>query len=334
MANTNIDFLREKNGYDRKQVDSYIEKLSEMYQKIYNEYINVSGKYKELLESGENAAPQERTEVDPEIVAKTLMNAEMLAQRITVEAQAEAAKLMAEAQRMKDEANVDAVKAAEEEAQKVVYDAYAEVARAKEEARRIINDANAQAVKAAEEQAWRIINEANAEAARAKDEAQKIINDANAVVVKAEEAARKIINDTNLEAVRAAEEEARKIINDANIEAARVEEAAHKNINEATSEAIEMIAHAKNNIKLARKKAELTASEIEELLAFQTPERIKMEQALSEVEKLLAIHTHEQEQSVDQWIDNYKKEKNENAQMAIVSLEELNRVFTSEELGG
>ena len=333
MANTNIDFIKEKNGYDREQVDSYIEKLSDMYQKIYNEYIVISGKYKELLETNSDPGAQERTESNSEIVAKTLLNAEMLAQKITEDAKAEAAVLVAEAQRMKAEANTDTVQAAKEEAARIITNANATVAMAREEAQRIINEANA-AANQTKEEARKTIEDANAGAIRAaEEEARKIVNDAHAAAVRAEEAARKIINDTNSVVVKTAEEEAGKIIDDARAEAARAEEAAQKNIDKATSDAIQMIAHARNNLKQARAKMEQTSSEIEELLAFQTPERIKMEQALSEVEKVLALHTQEREKPAPQPINAYRTEKRIAVPKAIISLEELNREFTYEELG-
>ena len=126
MIGTNISFAKEKNGYDREQVDSYIKKLSDAYQTTYLEYLDISGKYKSLLEEREKPNAQGAAELSPDVIAKTLINTEMLAQKIITDAQAEATELI-------------------KDARKAVNGANDETAKAKEEARRIVNDANAEA---------------------------------------------------------------------------------------------------------------------------------------------------------------------------------------------
>ena len=51
-------FKEQKNGYDKGQVDSYIRKLIEAYEKTYKEYLETFDKYciltSEVDESGRN----------------------------------------------------------------------------------------------------------------------------------------------------------------------------------------------------------------------------------------------------------------------------------------
>ena len=44
-----IFFTEQKNGYDKEQVDSYIHKLTEAYQKAYDEYFAMCDKYNNLM---------------------------------------------------------------------------------------------------------------------------------------------------------------------------------------------------------------------------------------------------------------------------------------------
>ena len=127
MTNTNISFSKEKNGYDKSQVDSYIKKLSDAYQKTFDEYKDVSDKYKNLLEDYNKSNTQERKEMNSDIIAKTLINAEILAQKVLDDAHAEASDVIAEANRVVESAN-------------------AEAAKAQETANEIINEANTEAV--------------------------------------------------------------------------------------------------------------------------------------------------------------------------------------------
>ena len=144
MIGANISFQKEKNGYDRQQVDNYIKKISDAYQTTYYEFLDVSGKYKSLLEERENAPKQEIEEkqekqekrehsggMNPDIAAKTLINTEMLAQKIITEAQTEAAAVIADAE-------------------KTIAEAKQEAAKMKERARKILDDANKEAEIAAE----------------------------------------------------------------------------------------------------------------------------------------------------------------------------------------
>ena len=151
MVGTTISFAKEKNGYDRAQVDSYITKISEAYQTTYNEFLDISNKYMSLLEESENTKKQEQTELSPDVIAKTLLNTEMLAQKIIVDAKTEATATISEAN-------------------EIINSAKAEEAEARATARKIINDAKDEADAMVErvrknlEQALKMINQASGEA--------------------------------------------------------------------------------------------------------------------------------------------------------------------------
>ena len=144
MIGTNISFAKEKNGYDRTQVDNYIKKISEAYQTTYYEFLDISGKYKSLLEDRENSEKQEQTGMNPDIAAKTLINTELLAQKIINDAQAEAGAVISEARKTINEANTETSNA-KELARKIIDEANSEVAKARENAQKIINNANNEA---------------------------------------------------------------------------------------------------------------------------------------------------------------------------------------------
>ncbi|MCL2126254.1 MAG: DivIVA domain-containing protein [Oscillospiraceae bacterium] len=144
MVGTNISFTREKNGYDRDQVDSYIKKVSEAYQTTYYEYIDVNSKYKKLLEERDDHGAQGSTGMNSEVAAKTLISTEKLAQSIIADAQTEASGIIDDAKQniASAQAEADSIIA---DAQKRLADARAEVALMKEQARTIISDAEAEA---------------------------------------------------------------------------------------------------------------------------------------------------------------------------------------------
>jgi len=87
MFNANKLFANEKNGYQKAQVDNYISKISEAYQAAYSD----------------NQALQEMCNTRIEDYKK-LAAAEMLAQKIIKEAQAEAERMKAEAEEIINEA--------------------------------------------------------------------------------------------------------------------------------------------------------------------------------------------------------------------------------------
>ena len=145
MTNTNINFIRERNGYSREQVDSYIAKLSSAYQTACDEYLEIKEKYDNLLADQDKFGMQEKPEINSDIIAKTLINAEKLAQQIIYDAREEAEGIVAEAKKAKSDAKAEISKV-KEAAQRVVNDAKAEAVKVRDSAQGIINDANAEAV--------------------------------------------------------------------------------------------------------------------------------------------------------------------------------------------
>ncbi|MCL2030484.1 MAG: hypothetical protein FWG93_02960 [Oscillospiraceae bacterium] len=136
-----VYFTEEKNGYDREQVNHYIRMLSEAYTGVYNEYRALQGRYNGLLEKAGTPDTQARAGMDPEIAAKTLMNTEMLAQKIISEAQTEAAAAKAEARRAAEDASA-AVEQAHAAADKIIGDANSEAGRILERAKKNLDQAH------------------------------------------------------------------------------------------------------------------------------------------------------------------------------------------------
>jgi len=97
MTKTKIFFTEEKNGYNRLEVDNYIAKLDEAYQNAYDENQDIRNKYNSLLDDCRKLDVQERTEFNSEIIAKTLVNAEVLAQKIIADANKEAVRIFVRA---------------------------------------------------------------------------------------------------------------------------------------------------------------------------------------------------------------------------------------------
>ena len=137
MTNSKIIFPEVMKGYDREQVDKYISKLSEAYQEAYDENTAIRERYNNLLEDFKKLSSQEQAELNPEII---LMYAEMLAQKIIADAQADAAQAKAEAQKIFADTNAAAAQA-RAEAQRMLNDANTTAARIVVRARRNIEQA-------------------------------------------------------------------------------------------------------------------------------------------------------------------------------------------------
>ena len=167
MQDTKVVFTESANGYDKGQVDRYIEKLSDAYQSVYDEYQDLSVRHEELLDkvnSDDSNKPdtQGQTLSDSDMDEKGLANVEEMVQTITEEAKAEAAAIISEAQRIKGEVDA-ATEKARVSAQRMLKAAINETDKAKETAKVIIDGANIEA-ETAKETAKNIILAANAEA--------------------------------------------------------------------------------------------------------------------------------------------------------------------------
>ena len=138
MTSSKIIFPEVMKGYDREQVDRYISKLSEAYQEAYDENTAIRERYNTLLEDFKKLNVQEQAELNPEII---LMYAEMMAQKIIADAQADAAQAKAEAQKIFADTNAAAAQA-RAEAQSMLNDANTTAARIVIRARRNIEQAH------------------------------------------------------------------------------------------------------------------------------------------------------------------------------------------------
>ena len=149
MTNIDVSFAKQVIGYDRTEVDSYVEDLSRAYQTAYDEYNSVCAKYNDLLEEFDTLLrQQEQTKSNVAVIARTLVDTETLAQKIIADAQAQADKLTAETQAavqiIRDETFTEKA-AVKRQAQKLIDDAAVEVAGMQERAREVVRGAQAEA---------------------------------------------------------------------------------------------------------------------------------------------------------------------------------------------
>ena len=82
MVNTNVNFKEQKNGYDKDQVDNYINRLTEAYQRTYDEYLKICSKYNDLTEDYKNLEEEKQIDINSAVISKVLMDTEKLAQEI------------------------------------------------------------------------------------------------------------------------------------------------------------------------------------------------------------------------------------------------------------
>ena len=91
---TNVFFSEQQNGYDKTQVDNYIQKVTEAYQAAYKEYLDTCEKYNNLMQEYKKLETEKRSGINADIIAKTLISSEKLAQEIVDNAHAEEAKIV------------------------------------------------------------------------------------------------------------------------------------------------------------------------------------------------------------------------------------------------
>ena len=104
MADNGIKFAEQPLGYDKQQVDSYINKLTYEYTAMHNEYINLVTKCNSLSETCSrltdeknklvgmlNQRPNQNSDSESAI-ARAIIDAETMAKQIMDRANAEAAK--------------------------------------------------------------------------------------------------------------------------------------------------------------------------------------------------------------------------------------------------
>ena len=146
MTEAIVSFTEEKEGYNKAHVNAYISKLAKAYQTACAENQALEESYKNLQEACKKLEVQERSKLNAEIIAKTMVNMETLAQRIIADAQEE-------------------VLAAKTEAKKILAEANAEAEEAKAAALKTLDAANAEAA--------RIVDRAKSSFAQAQDVMQQ-----------------------------------------------------------------------------------------------------------------------------------------------------------------
>ena len=105
MADSGIKFVEQPMGYDKQQVDNYINKLTYEYNAMHNEYMNLVTKCNSLSEtclrlSDEKNRLNEMLNQQPiqnkdneSAIAKAIIDAEILAKQIVDHANAESTKV-------------------------------------------------------------------------------------------------------------------------------------------------------------------------------------------------------------------------------------------------
>jgi len=139
----------------------------------YDENTALREKYNNLLEDCKKGNVQNMIRVNSDNIAKILMYADMMAQKIISDAQEEMSQVKLEAQKILNELDAETVNA-KAEAQKILDEANAEALQAKAAAQRIIDRANADAAKA-----QKVLSDANAEAVKIVVKAKKNIEQAH-----------------------------------------------------------------------------------------------------------------------------------------------------------
>jgi len=122
-------FSEQTNGYDKSQVDDYVRRLTEAYQSAYNEYQGVCVKYNNLVNDYKNLEVEKlagtKAEINADIIAKALLDSEILALKIKDDAKAEAEAAVAAARSEAEQI----VKAARSDAERISAEASAEAAK-------------------------------------------------------------------------------------------------------------------------------------------------------------------------------------------------------------
>ena len=160
IENKEVSFGKQFNGYDKGQVDRYVDSLTKAYQTAYDEYKAVCGKYNSLLEDFNELEAKEAQRPAAEIITKTLVDAETMASKIISDANTESEMI---------------IKKAQDEAKRITGDAYTEKAALNIEAQKALDEA---AIKTenANKTAKVIIEHANLEALKANENARKIVD--------------------------------------------------------------------------------------------------------------------------------------------------------------
>ena len=195
MVSQEITFSRQLSGYDRDQVDRYLQRLCDAYQTAYDGYNEMMHEYNTLLRRYRQLEEQEMSRPNQDIIAKILVDSESAAQKRISEANSEAEKIIAEARSttadMRRELQTDREAFRREcdlEKAMIAMQSQKELEVARQEAlvlgaraQQIIEDAQFEAFNI-KEKAQLILTETSAQEERARIRAQAIIHDANVTI--------------------------------------------------------------------------------------------------------------------------------------------------------
>jgi len=146
-----ITFQKQLNGYNRDEVDRYVENLAGAFQTANEEYKTVCAEYNELLYEYKKIETEreQQSKASSEIVAKLLIETELVAQKITGDAESEAEILkstaQAEAKKILEDAYLEKA-SAQIEIKKLTGDAETEASETKNRARKLMSDAQINSV--------------------------------------------------------------------------------------------------------------------------------------------------------------------------------------------
>ena len=93
-----IPFATEAMGYDRGQVDRYVQKLADEYRSLQQKHKALADRFEKTYEDPANAgAPAEPPTIDEQAISKAMVDAEIKAIQIVTEAKNEAARVVEDA---------------------------------------------------------------------------------------------------------------------------------------------------------------------------------------------------------------------------------------------
>jgi len=181
-----VSFESQINGYDKTQVDAYIEYISDAYQSAYDEYNVICDEYDRLQESIKMLQLQEQSRPGTEVISNTILKAKGVSEKIIADARAEAkiiiANACAEANSIKKSANFEKT-SVKVQVQKLLDDAAAEAAQIKETAQVVLENANAEATML-KDNAQSMIDDARTEAARIREHTNTNVTQASVKIAR------------------------------------------------------------------------------------------------------------------------------------------------------
>ncbi|MCL2337076.1 MAG: DivIVA domain-containing protein [Firmicutes bacterium] len=94
-----VFFATQQEGYNKAEVEHYVNKLREAYQTAYSENQTISDKYERLTRDYQELKTGKQLALNAEIIAKILLEADVLARKNVAEARAEADRIVGRARK-------------------------------------------------------------------------------------------------------------------------------------------------------------------------------------------------------------------------------------------